>query len=148
MVPESQGHSATRSKSQLSWPPSLPSAADRLRNRFPTNTGQLSPSVSTMVSTLQEGLLPAKTQKQNATGAAGGRGRGREVGGGGQGGGKGPNPDRRRGPPAVAGETEDPAPDLSTRALPAPRSLPHRKHWPKRRVTLALPSFAFPKPET
>lgn len=88
MVPESQGHSATRSTSQLSWPPSLPSAADRLRNRFPTSTGQLSPSVSTMVSTLQEGLLPAKTQKQNATEAAGRRGPGRE-GGGGEGWGRG-----------------------------------------------------------
>ena len=82
MVPESQGHSATRSTSQLSWPPSPPSPADRLRNRFPTSTGQLSPSVSTMVSTLQEGLLPAKTQKQNATVATGRSGPGREGSGG------------------------------------------------------------------
>ena len=89
MVPESQGHSATRSTSQLSWPPSPPSVADRLRNRFPTSTGQLSPSVSTMVSTLQEGLLPAKTQKQNATEAASRRGPGREGGGGGERGGQG-----------------------------------------------------------
>lgn len=124
MVPESQGHSATRSKSQLSWPPSLPSAADRLRNRFPTNTGQLSPSVSTMAPTLQEGLLPAKTQKQNATGAAGGRGPGREVGGGGQGGGKGPNPDRRRGPQAAAGETEDPHPISPPAPSPPPDPSP------------------------
>ena len=88
MVPESQGHSATRSTSQLSWPPSPPSTADRLRNRFPTSTGQLSPSVSTMVSTLQEGLLPAKTQKQNATVATGRSGPGRE-GSGGEGAGRG-----------------------------------------------------------
>lgn len=63
MVPDCQGHSATRSKSQLSWPPSLPSAADKLRNRFPTNTGQLSPSVSTMVSTPAGRAPPCKRHK-------------------------------------------------------------------------------------
>lgn len=76
MVPDSQGHSATRSKSQLSWPPSLPSAADRLRNRFPTNTGQLSPSVSTMVSTPAGRAPPCRRHKNKMRwGAA-------EVGGG------------------------------------------------------------------
>lgn len=68
MVPESQGHSATRSASQPSWPPSLRSAADRLRNRFPTSTGQLSPSVSTMVSTPAGRAPPCQNTKPKCNG--------------------------------------------------------------------------------
>lgn len=107
MVPESQGHSATRSTSQPSWPPSLRSAADRLRNRFPTNTGQLSPSVSTMVSTPAGRAPPCKKHKNKMH-------RGRQVVGdreGGEAGSrgrrKGPNPAQRTRCQAAAG-AEDP----------------------------------------
>lgn len=121
MVPESQGHSATRSTSQPSWPPSLRSAADRLRNRFPTNTGQLSPSVSTMVSTPAGRAPPCKKHKNKMH-------RGRQVVGdreGGEAGAEGRvltplrGQDARRRP---ARRTL--SPDLSNRTLPAPLNPP------------------------
>lgn len=120
MVPESQGHSATRSTSQLSWPPSLPSAADTLRNRFPTNTGQLSPSVSTMVSTPAGRAPPCKNTKTKCNGGGRREGAGQRGGGGAS----GPNPAPGTGPQAAAGAREDPAPELYPRALPTPEPSP------------------------
>lgn len=143
MVPESQGHSATRSTSQLSWPPSLPSAAARLRNRFPTNTGQLSPSVSTMVSTPAGRAPPCKnTKNKNAMGAADERGPGGEGEGkaGVEGGAltllQGQDPRRRwvRGRPA-----------LPTRALPAPRVPPPPQTPAQASRDPRFPKFRFSK---
>lgn len=148
MVPESQGHSATRSTSQLSWPPSLPSAADRLRNRFPTNTGQLSPSVSTMVSTPAGRAPPCKNTKTKCSGGRRWEGAGKRGRGGSGGGGMGPGWEHQI---PGGGDRSRSERGLNTRSLhrrppPPPGSLPHGKHGPKRRVTLVLPSFAFPKP--
>lgn len=132
MVPESQGHSATRSTSQLSWLPSLPSAADRLRNRFPTNTGQLSPSVSTMVSTPAGRAPPCKNTKTKCDGGGRWEGAGRRQQGGRA---EGAEPARGRGPGRT--RTEPPS-----RTLPLPGALPCHTPAPQRRVTLALPSLA------
>lgn len=134
MVPDSQGHSATRSKSQLSWAPSLPSAADRLRNRFPTNTGQLSPSVSTMVSTPAGRAPPCKRHKNKMRW---GRPRSEAA-------------RRAEAPTGTGGVTPprvDPAPQAAARASPPP-SCPPPPQTPARvpRDPLALPTFAFSKP--
>lgn len=153
MVPETQGHSATRSTSQLSWPPSPPSAADRLRNRFPTNTGQLSPSVSTMVSTPAGRAPPCKNTKTKYGGGCrwegvGKRGRGGSGGGGADGWVPIRSADETRGGGGGGGRCEG-GPNTRSphwRPPPPPGSLPHRKHGPNRRVTLVLPTFAFPKP--
>lgn len=149
MVPESQGHSATRSTSQLSWPPSLPSAADRLRNRFPTNTGQLSPSVSTMVSTPAGRAPPCKNTKTKCNGGCRWEGAGKRGRGGSEGGGREPNRARKDETPDGGGRYQArPQHPVSTPASsPAPRippppqtraQAPRDPHSPKFRFSKTL----------